>query len=196
MGAVSRGFTLMESLVMLLLVSFATLLMFQMLGNYRVAKERIVAQSAGIDRRALFGGWFRDSIRSLQASARTEFRGDAHSLSGVSLNPAVATPGAGVAIAWSLARSGDAWEIRYSEDGRELWRLPLAQARDASFAYLDAQGDSHDTWPPALGLATPLPAAVVLRRKAYPGAMPPAPVVASVHGSLKPVLRVFELEQD
>ena len=39
------GFTLMEMLVTLVLISFATMLMFQMLGSYRVARERVQAQA-------------------------------------------------------------------------------------------------------------------------------------------------------
>ena len=38
----------MEMLVTLVLISFATMLMFQMLGSYRIARERVGAQAAGI----------------------------------------------------------------------------------------------------------------------------------------------------
>ena len=59
------GFSLMEMLVTLMLVSFATMLMFQMLGSYRIARERVQGQSGLIDRQALFQDWFRDSVHGL-----------------------------------------------------------------------------------------------------------------------------------
>ena len=42
------GFTLMEMLVTLVLISFATMLMFQMLGSYRIANERVRGQAVHI----------------------------------------------------------------------------------------------------------------------------------------------------
>ncbi len=195
-GPAAPGFTLMEALVMLVLVSFTSLLMFQMLGSYRIAKERVVAQSGGIDRRALFEGWFRDSVHSLHASKRVAFQGDAREFSGLSFNSASGLPGAAVEFKWLLAQSADGgWDISYAEAGRERWRLPLAAVRSVSFAYLDAEGKSHATWPPALGTHTQLPAAIVLMRT-VPASREPVPTLAAVRGPLDPTYAVFELEQD
>ena len=41
-GRTAAGFTLMEMLVTLMLVSFATMLMFQMLGSYRIGLEMLL----------------------------------------------------------------------------------------------------------------------------------------------------------
>ena len=73
----TAGFTLMEMLVTLVLISFATMLMFQMLGSYRVARERVQAQSGVIDRRALFQSWMQDSVRGLYITNGLTFAGDA-----------------------------------------------------------------------------------------------------------------------
>lgn len=189
------GFTLMEMLVTLVLISFATMLMFQTLGSYRIAKERVAAQSGLIDRTALFDGWFRDSIHGLHATRRLAFEGDARSLAGMTLAPAFSLAGAGIAMRWTLEerRPGE-WRIRYAEDGKQRWELPFASTRRARFGYLDEAGKLHDTWPPALGLQEQLPAAVVLRRTDAEGAE--RVVVAAVRGSRKPVYSVSELEQD
>ena len=191
----TTGFTLMEMLVTLVLVSFATMLMFQTLGSYRIAKQRVSAQSGMIDRAALFDAWFRESIQGLHATKRLAFEGDARSLSGMTLAPAFSLAGAGVAMRWTLAegRQGD-WRIRYTEDEKQRWELSFAATRRARFAYLDAAGKMHDTWPPALGLQEQLPAAVVLRQTAPDGVE--RVVVAAVRGSRKPVYAVSELEQD
>ena len=63
-AAYASGFTLMEMLVTLVLISFATMLMFQMLGSYRLANDRVREQAGSIDRRALFQAWFRDGASS------------------------------------------------------------------------------------------------------------------------------------
>lgn len=191
----AAGLTLMEMLVTLVLVSLATLLMFQTLGSYRIAKDRVAAQSGTIDRRALFDAWFRDSIRGLYATRRHAFKGDARSIEGMTLAPAFSPGGAGIVLGWSLDEAGPGeWRIRYAEDGKQRWQLALAATRDARFGYLDESGKLHDRWPPALGEQLPLPAAVVLTRVAPDTGE--RVVVAAVRGSRKPVYAVSELEQD
>ena len=191
----AAGLTLMEMLVTLVLVSLATLLMFQSLGSYRIAKERVAAQSGAIDRRALFDAWFRDSIHDLYPTKRLVFEGDPRALKGMTLAPAFGVAGAGIVMEWSLAEERPAgWRIKYAEDGKQRWELPLATTRDARFGYLDDGGKLHDTWPPKLGVQTQLPAAVVLRRTATDGVV--KVMVAAVRGPRNPVYSVFELEQD
>lgn len=195
LGGDQYGFTLMEVLVTLVLVSLATMLMFQTLGSYRIAKERVSAQSGVIDRGALFDAWFRESIQSLHANKRVVFEGDEQSLAGMTLASSFGMAGAGIAMRWSLAegRPGD-WRIRYAEDDKQRWELSLAATRRARFGYLDDTGKLHDAWPPALGLQEQLPAAVVLRRTATDGVE--RVVVAAVRGPRKPYYSVFEMERD
>lgn len=186
----------MEALVTLMLISFVSLLMFQMLGNYRIAKERVVAQSGSIDRRALFSAWFRDSVRNLHADRELKFKGDTRGFTGVTLDPATGNTGALTEMGWSLRqRRGGGWEMRYSEAGEVQWSAALADDSRVSFGYVDGEGELHDEWPPRLGLAEELPAAVVFRRGGRVGGQL-RPVVASVRGSLKPIVAVYELEQD
>lgn len=99
-GAAGRspGFTLMEMLVTLVLISFATMLMFQMLGSYRIASERVRGQAGHIDRQALFQSWFRDSVHGLYAAPNLHFIGDAAHFSATTLNPLYAPEGSPIAI--------------------------------------------------------------------------------------------------
>lgn len=190
------GMTLMEVLVTLVLISLATMLMFQTLGSYRIAKERVAAQSGTVDRRALFEAWFRESVRGLHATRRVAFKGSGREFEGLTLAPASGATGAGKALRWSLReRARGDWLIAYAEGGTPRWDLPFSDTRSASFAYLDEAGELHEVWPPALGLQDALPAAVVLRRTAADG-VERTPVVAAVLGAREPVYRVSELEQD
>ena len=196
-GARRGGFTLMEMLVTLMLISFASMLMFQMLGSYRVAKERTMAQSGALDRQALFAAWFRDSVRGMYADQDAAFKGDARALTGHSLNAAYLTTGIPVESAWTLAPGAGErdWQVEYAEDGQVRWTLVLAFISDARFVYLDEKGKAHDAWPPRLGESLPLPAAVALVRKDLDGKPMPS-LVAAVRGARKPLYRPFELEQE
>lgn len=185
-----RGFTLMEMLVTLMLVSFATMLMFQMLGSYRLANERVRVQSGGIDRRALFHAWFRQSVHGLYIADGLEFGGDGDRFRGTSLNPLYAVEGVPTVIEWRLLRAGDGVWIAYLENGSERWRQPLASG-GARFVYLDAEGRRQDAWPPrGFGLKDnipTLPASVLLLQGRDGDARS---LVASVLGPLEPVLRL------
>ena len=190
-----RGFTLMETLVMLTLVSFAVLLMFQMLGTYRIARERFVAQSGSIDRQALFDAWFSDSVEGLHATEAVPFRGDASRFSGQTLNPLYASPGAPAPVEWSVRSGRDGeWTVHYAESGTERWRLPIGAARAVRFAYLDADGKERRRWPPEQGLQSGLPASVALVREEDGGAERLR--VATVLGPLLPRDEPFQLEQE
>lgn len=188
------GFTLMEMLVTLMLVSLATMLMFQMLGSYRIARERVQAQAGGIDRRALFQGWFRDSVHGLYAAPDLRFVGDARGFAAVTLNPLYAPAGSPSQVAWTLREDDEGRTlVAYAEDGRERWAVPV-EGRDARLAYLDEDGKETDAWPPARGLVKPeaLPAMVVLRRRV--GEVED-PLLAAVLGPLEPPLRLYGDEE-
>ena len=194
MGEAS-GFTLMEMLVTLVLISFATMLMFQMLGSYRLANDRVRSQAGNIDRHALFQEWFRDSVHGLYAAPNLHFVGDPAQFSATTLNPLYAPEGSPTAIEWSLrADDSGAAEIVYAEDGREQWHLPLQGGGEVEFAYFDADWRETDAWPPKLGKVNPeaLPAVVGLIRRFEDG---DRPLLVAVLGPLEPPIRLYGGEE-
>lgn len=180
----------MEMLVTLVLVSLATMLMFQMLGSYRVANQRVQAQSGVIDRSALFHAWFRDTVGGLYIVEGEEFSGDRDGFRGISLNPLFAGEGAPTEVEWRLSREEDVSWISYSEGSRQRWGGPLIGSSQAHFLYIDAGGSVHESWPPVQGLRSPasLPAQVALVRDST---TTPQTLVAAVMGPLEPVLRLI-----
>ena len=190
----SAGFTLMEMLVTLMLVSFTTMLMFQMLGSYRIAHQRVQAQSGQIDRRALFQAWFRESVHGLFAAKDLEFVGEADRFRGTTLNPLFASEGSPTVVEWRLLRGDRQMEIVYLEDGTQRWRQPLEGSDEARFVYVDAEDKLQDGWPPKLGKRTrgELPALVMLVRDGNSEAQP---LAAAVLGPLLPPERVYGYEQ-
>ena len=189
------GFTLMEMLVTLILISFATMLMFQMLGSYRIALERVGAQAAGIDREALFQAWFRDSVHGLYAAPRLHMTGDAERFSATTLNPLYAPEGSPTPVAWELHRADDgAFEVAYVEAGVERWRLRRRADQAYRFVYIDAAGRQTDEWPASQGQVEleSLPALVGLVRE--DGGVD-RPLLAAVLGPLSPPERLYGEEQ-
>ena len=194
MGEAS-GFTLMEMLVTLVLISFATMLMFQMLGSYRVANDRVRGQAGNIDRHALFQEWFRDSVHGLYAAPKLYFAGDPAQFSATTLNPLYAPEGSPTPIKWSLrADENGAAEIVYTEADIEQWHLPLEGGGEVEFAYFDAGWRETDTWPPKLGKVNPeaLPAVVGLIRRFEDG---DRPLLVAVLGPLEPPIRLYGGEE-
>lgn len=194
MKAPLAGFTLMEMLVTLILVSLTTMLMFQMLGSYRIANQRVQAQSGQIDRRALFQAWFRDSVNGLFVAKELELEGSAARFDGTTLNPLYASEGAPTKIEWRLEREQSQVVIVYFESGVQRWRQPLEGGSNAHFAYMDSSDKLHDAWPPRFGLHAQgeLPAVIMLVREGDQA----QPLIAAVLGPLVPPLRVFGFEQN
>lgn len=193
MAVRSAGFTLMEMLVTLILVAFTTMLMFQMLGSYKIANQRVQAQSGLIDRRALFQSWFRDSVNGLFAAKDLQFVGSADRFRGTTLNPLYASEGAPTIIEWRLVEQTGKKEIVYVESGIQRWRQPLKNSDSAHFAYVDVDDKLKDAWPPKLGKYKQgeLPAIVILVREGSQE----QPLAAAVLGPLVPPLRVYGYEQ-
>lgn len=191
----SAGFTLLETLVMLLLVSFAVTLMFEMLGTYRIARERAAAYAGTVDRQALFEAWLRDVIRGLHPTATQGLAGTPTAFRALTLNGLRQPPGAPVDAQWDLVPGQNEWTVRYTEAGTLLWELPLRATREARFVYFDTDGKSHDAWPPATGLHPALPRSIALVREDDSGSTSRT-LVASVLGPLDPRLDPFELEQE
>ena len=192
-GAKSAGFTLMEMLVTLILVSLTTMLMFQMLGSYQIANLRVQSQAGQIDRRALFQAWFRESINGLYAAKDLEFVGSRMQFSGTTLNPLYASEGAPTRIEWRLVREAGSTEVAYFENDVQRWRQPLDGDAGARFEYVDVDDKSQDVWPPRLGKRTPgeLPALVLLVRE---GESQAQPLVVAVLGPLVPPERIYGYE--
>ncbi len=194
--SVVAGFTLMETLVMLVLLSFAVLLMFQMLGSYRIASERVGAQSERIARGALFHAWLAETLAGQFAIKDAPLRGEDLSLTGVTLNPLYASPGAPTPFSWRLDFTArDGWQVRYSEYDKTLWSATFPDLVDPRFVYFDAQGREQDRWPPALGMQVELPQAIALVDGDKRSGVAQVNYVA-VHGPSKEQLAFFQSEDD
>ena len=191
--ATNAGFTLMETLVMLMLVSLATTMMFQMLESYRLAEQRIAAMAGGLDRSTLFDAWLIDSVHGLLAVPDQPFTGSRLEFKGHTLNPLFGPPGAPALIHWQLRPGREGGEVSYSEDGLARWTMPVRELEGAHFVYFANDGGQNAQWPPAKGVQQNLPAAIALIRGVGKSQLVR---LAAVRGPLVPRDVPFVLEQE
>lgn len=161
-----QGFTLLELLVVLVLVSFITALMMQGMTYVARVNDAFMGESDQQQIRQRAFGWFADAVTFLAAPEPSDsagrFRGDALSFEAVTLNSVDRREGIPVPFAFRLEAAGSTADLIYVRRLEER-RWPLVSvASDAHFEYLDAQGQWHSDWPPAPQLADLLPNAVAL----------------------------------
>ena len=174
-GPRERGFTLLETLVMLIVSALALMMMFQALAGFNHSRERMGALESVRNNDAVVLGWLRDNFRGVVAIEATPgvarqpddpaagLRGAADGFTALTLAPLLGQNGAPVEVQWRIAHTDSGSALIYQEAGRAPLTLPLRDASELSFAYLDANGVVTAEWPPQAGLQAPLPSAIELR---------------------------------
>lgn len=190
----SRGFTLLEMLVVLLVAGMALVLTSQALGQYQRAHTRAIASERTGREQRMGEAWFRASVRGLHAvGGDAAFAGTAEGFEGVTLAPVLAAQGAPVAQRWRVVAAEGGGERLELQEGDRTVVVALPRSGALRFHYLDADGELHDRWPPALGIWTHLPAAVVLELEPDPGIDDTGTLVASaVLGPRDPIDMPYE----
>ncbi|MEM7017377.1 MAG: hypothetical protein AAF512_08575 [Pseudomonadota bacterium] len=164
------GLTLLEMLVVLVLTSLLSLLLFQGLGYALTLRTRFVDQLDNLRQGAIQAHWFRSSTAGLIADYEDTpnnhvFKGDEKSFNGLTLVPLDEYAGVPTLFKWELETRQDMQVLRYHRSNAEVWDIAQWQLRDAesSFRYLGHDGKWHDEWPPRQGLEPPqLPKAIML----------------------------------
>ena len=185
------GLTLLEMMVVLLIASMAVTLGFQSLGQWQRANAAIAEVSGASQQVTLTEAWLEGSLRSLIPLKDAPFKGDARQLSGVAVQPVQSHQGGATEVQWQIQRDGNGVRLFLQEPDKPLF-LPLPNVTDAAFAYLDAEGKTHDQWPPALGLHDHLPTAILLTQTLDNGYQ--RLWVAHITGALNPRFDPFEVD--
>lgn len=164
MALVTRGFTVLEMMVVLIIISMALTLGFQSLGQWQIAEAALDRMAATTRAQALVTDWWTASMRGLAPVEQQPFKGSADRLDGFTLAPVFSQPGAMTPIRWSIVESSGAGAALQLDENGTRRVLPLTGARQARFRYLSEEGKVSDAWPSeSLGLeGTDLPAYVEL----------------------------------
>lgn len=190
----ASGLTLLEMMVVLMIAGMALALGYQSLAQWRRAEASISGMGSALRADRLSRLWFESSVNGLVPVDKAPFSGQPGSLSGYTTRPVVAGQGGLTAFNWEI--DTEARTLVLDEDGRQL-QLPLPAAATSRFVYFDREGKEYDQWPPKLGLATHLPAAVALVQPPDAADERPRYWMAAVSGKLDPIeILMYEPETD
>ena len=143
-----RGFSLLEALVTLVIVSLVVTVLMQSLLYVLGMRERVLRADREGRTAALHERWFRESVASAvgdRPQDASPFRGDSRGLSFLSHSP---LRGPGLApVAWRLVEASRGRAGLDYAQGDATWPVLPQALEGAAFAYLDSRGEWHDAWP-------------------------------------------------
>lgn len=162
----ARGFTLVEVLVVLVITSLVSTLLFQVLAQVSRLQSRFGEQLAQSRNGAMRADWHRQVLQGLlavESESPQRFVGQPRRLAGLTLTALRSQSGAPEFVALEIRPhpSGLGGELHYSsgEDGVGMVLMSWSGPGPADFAYVDAAGNEYNQWPPPSGrLPMPPPA--------------------------------------
>lgn len=146
-----KGFTLLEMMVVLVLVSLITVLLMQGFSFVVGLQERIRNQLVLIQELELREQWFRIVVRSHhrgRAVDQAPFIGEPNEMSGLVLQALVGGTGMPTKVTWRLERQGLESVLSYQEAELEPVRIMAWSDEAPEFRFLDASGTLNEYWPP------------------------------------------------
>ena len=146
MQAATRGLTLVEMLVVLVLVSLLGTLVMQGTGFFLdqfATVERIHRDASRADLR---NHWFASTVGAILPSRHAErsFVGESTYFEGVTLEPLAAASGQPSRVRWSI--EGD--RVLYAENGTQPWTILVGDDTGLSFQYAGTSRQWREWWSP------------------------------------------------
>lgn len=156
------GFTLMETLVVLVLVGLVSALVYQSTAFLLLVHDRAQAHLKNQQEQLLGESWLVSSVGGLLPDYSLPFGGvvgDTQQLEFDSLGSLHGNPGVPERIRWVIESDGRNSALRYLAEGVD-WQV-LTRRGALRFRYRDTSGEWLESWPPKAGV-TRLPSAVGL----------------------------------
>lgn len=166
----AAGFTLLETIVTLVIVSLLVAVLMQALNQTLGLRARLLRHQGEARLAVLQESWFRDSV----ATALIDLPDGLGAMSGtpdaielVSARPLV---GNGPArVRWSLQRVTGGNALHYWDERIGDVTVVAGPLRNARFSYLDGEGEWHDRWEPGPEAADRLPRLVLFEAQTGAG---------------------------
>lgn len=143
-GALTRGLSLLEMLVVLVLAALLSTLLIQGLGFFLAAVERAGRHAGQGALAALPQQWFSESVRSMMPflDPAQGFVGDAQGFEAISLTGLASEAGYPVRIRWSI----EGGALRYREQDGVDWTLTELGGNAGFFEYANRAGVWKRQW--------------------------------------------------
>jgi len=182
-----QGFTLMEILVVLVMVSLISALLMDGFGYVLRLRGNVTQEIKKLQLQQLQEHWYRNLVAGLLTNPIEEpavFNGNASQFEGQSINTLDAPLGVPNIFSLSLVKEATITQLKYRDHQNNDWTLGEWEAQTAYFSYLDDQGNWISDWPPKLGASpTQLPLAIQLHIE---GPTNPIDWIASIPGEKNP----------
>jgi hypothetical protein len=148
-----EGFTLVEALVTLILLSMVVAVALGSLRQVLEARNRLRPYLDQSEQTMLIAGWFRQTVQALIADYETgkdRFVGTADRISGLTASPLVGPAGTPTAFTWSLGYDANRNLTLFEYRERPAAAIEIARwpGHDAVFSYYDQSGGWQRAWPP------------------------------------------------
>jgi len=154
------GFTLVEVLVTLVLLSMVAAIVFGSLGQVLDARARLRPYLDKSEETALVAGWFRQTVQALipdYDTGKNRFTASANAFSGLTGSPLLGPAGTPTAFTWALNYDpvSDLTVLQYREKPSDTVEIARWSGKDAVFTYYGQDQEWRGVWPPAdLGTST------------------------------------------
>ncbi len=149
-----QGFTLVEVLVTLVLLSMVAAVAFGSLRQVLEARDRLWPYLDRSQETTLVSGWFRQTVQATIADyddGKHRFAGTASEVSGLTASPLVGPAGTPTAFRWAMKYDAarDLTTLEYEESPKQALRIAAWAGRDGAFAYFAGEPKWQPAWPPS-----------------------------------------------
>jgi general secretion pathway protein J len=165
----TRGFTLLEMLVVLVLVGLLSTLLLQGFFYILHLRAGLLVQLSDLQYGSLQEHWFRSTTAATVADygdGKSIFRGNEHEFSGLTIAPLEASIGVLAPYAWELQYKEGMTTLRYRKGDGDYWEVATWLGEHGSFRYMDTSGKWYNQWPPQFfsnNIPAQLPAIILLQ---------------------------------
>jgi|SRR5271166_3470315 len=148
------GFTLVEVLITLVLLSMVAAVAFGSLRQVLEARERLRPYLDRSKETTLVAGWFRQTVQALIADyddGKHRFAGTAAEISGLTASPLVGPPGTPTPFSWVIKHDvpRDLTTLEYGESSKQPFRIAEWAGHEGGFAYYAGGQQWQAAWPPS-----------------------------------------------
>jgi prepilin-type N-terminal cleavage/methylation domain-containing protein len=147
------GFTLVEVLVTLVLLSMVVAIVLGSLGQVLDARSRLRPYLDQSEQTTLAASWFRQTVQALIAdydTGKNKFAATANAFSGLTASPLAGPPGTPTAFRWALKYdpAADVTVLEYAEKPSNTIQIARWNGHEAAFSYYGQDQEWRRVWPP------------------------------------------------
>ncbi|MBE9561291.1 MAG: prepilin-type N-terminal cleavage/methylation domain-containing protein [Proteobacteria bacterium] len=155
---IKTGFTLLEMLVVLVLVSFITVLLLEGFSYVLHLRSSFLTQFEDLQRGALQEYWFRSTTAAITIDYKNGdnvFKGKQLQFSGLTIAALDQSIGVPTPFTWKIEYIDGMTILRYKNSKDKTWDISRWFSKTGKFRYLAKDGKWHTSWPPKIGSNIP-----------------------------------------